>query len=426
MELNKTGSAGGTGGDAWALHEKFIEQLKAAGKLDDPAIEDAFRSIPRHLFLPDMPPEDVYRDAAIPVKMASAGEAISSSSQPSLMASMLQQAELRPGQRILEIGTATGYNAALLAHIVGPGGEVVTIDIDQDLIDSAREHLQAAGYPNVKAICADGGYGYAEGGPFDRIILTVGASDIAPAWWDQLKPDGLLLIPLTIRGQFQRMIALRPRDGYLESVSAINCLFVGLRGDYKQADRRQIQIGPEPGIVLHAGSEGPEPDPDAVHRLLTGPHRDIPVGISTNEREIGVNLLEWLTTHDPGLIGIQAMEELADSGIVPYLFGIAGKSCFSTGLCDSSSLALLMREPSAVRPTEPKPQPENVELWIRSFGDEPLAEELRRRIIEWDSLGRPNDVRMRVRAYRKGDEVPTGDELRIEKKHSTLLIDWNG
>jgi protein-L-isoaspartate(D-aspartate) O-methyltransferase len=88
---------------------------------------------------------------------------------------------LAPGQRVLEIGAGTGYNAALMAHIVGGSGEVVTVDIERDLVDAARDHLEAAGFGRVRVVLGDGGDGHPGGAPYDRIILTVGAWDVAPA-----------------------------------------------------------------------------------------------------------------------------------------------------------------------------------------------------------------------------------------------------
>src|SRR4051812_10370955 len=101
-----------------ALHQQLVDQMKSGGHLASRSIEAAFRAVPRHLFLPDNPLEEVYRDQAIATKSLQE-RVVSSSSQPTMMAIMLQQLDLRPGQRVLEIGAGTGYNAALMARIVG-------------------------------------------------------------------------------------------------------------------------------------------------------------------------------------------------------------------------------------------------------------------------------------------------------------------
>src|SRR5258708_24206156 len=98
------------------------------------------------------------------------------------MAIMVEQLALQPGDRILEIGAGTGYNAALMAHLVGPKGQVVTVDIDQDTAAAAQAHLATAGADDIRVLCGDGALGYPEAAPYDRIILTAGTWDIAPAW----------------------------------------------------------------------------------------------------------------------------------------------------------------------------------------------------------------------------------------------------
>src|SRR5262245_12703766 len=107
--------------DAADLHRDLVDSLVRRGAITDSRVEAAFRAVPRHLFLPEVSVAEVYRDQAIPTKMLD-GEAISSSSQPEIMATMLQQLELEPGSRVLEVGAGTGYNAALMSHLVGGNG----------------------------------------------------------------------------------------------------------------------------------------------------------------------------------------------------------------------------------------------------------------------------------------------------------------
>ena len=128
------------------------------------------------------------------------------------MAIMLEQLNPQPGHRVLEIGAGTGYNAALMGHLVGDSGLVITVDIDDDLVESAREHLGSAGLHRVSVVCGDGGLGYADRAPYDRIILTVGAWDIVPAWWKQLKLGGRLLLPLEVKGGVQKSVAFDRMD----------------------------------------------------------------------------------------------------------------------------------------------------------------------------------------------------------------------
>src|SRR5216683_2492752 len=160
----------------------MVARILAASHVTSGPVAEALRTVPRHVFLPGLPPAAAYRDEAIVTKRDGDGQPISSSSQPAIMAIMLAQLGLEPGHRVLEIGTGTGYNAALMKHLVGASGVVVSIDIDADLTERARANLAAAGYPGVTAVCADGAEGFAAQAPYDRVIATVGVNDLAPAW----------------------------------------------------------------------------------------------------------------------------------------------------------------------------------------------------------------------------------------------------
>ncbi|HLJ81420.1 MAG TPA: methyltransferase domain-containing protein [Ktedonobacterales bacterium] len=210
------------------LRERLIGILKANDALHDPTVERALRTVPRHLFLPDVSLDQAYADAAIATHWEGA-IAVSSASQPAIVAIMLEQLQLTPDMDVLEIGAGTGYNAALMAELVGPLGHVTTVDIDPEIVAEARAHLDAAGYSQVRAIAADGAFGWPEGAPYDRIILTVGAADIAPAWFEQLAEGGILLLPLLLGGA-EASAAFRKRAGELVSESLAPCGFMRLRG----------------------------------------------------------------------------------------------------------------------------------------------------------------------------------------------------
>ncbi|HET8795667.1 MAG TPA: methyltransferase domain-containing protein, partial [Arthrobacter sp.] len=151
-----------------ALRDQLVEHLGRTGQVQASPIAEAFRSVPRHIFLPGVDPAVAYSDETVVTETTDDGRPLSSSSQPAIMAAMLEQLAVEPGQHVLEIGAGTGYNAALLAHLVGDGGTVTTIDIDQNLVDQARENLIAAGFPQVTVVCGDGAEGWAENGPYDR------------------------------------------------------------------------------------------------------------------------------------------------------------------------------------------------------------------------------------------------------------------
>ena len=279
------------------------------------AVEAAFRAVPRHVFLPDVGVEDVYTDRAFPTKHAD-GRPISSSSQPAIMAIMLEQLALQPGQRVLEIGAGTGYNAALITHLVRNGGQVVTIDIDEDVVVAARQHLAAAGFDRVDVRCADGGYGDPEGAPFDRIILTASAWDITPAWFEQLTLGGRLVLPLGLR-QVQQSVAFERHQDHLESVSVAGCGFMPLRGDFA-GPQRVVALSQPPGPFVAV--EGDRPiDPNALSEALKTTPMEVPTGITATVGEACGSLSLWLALEDPDscLFSIYGDPSVVDRSAVP-------------------------------------------------------------------------------------------------------------
>src|SRR5882724_8598630 len=278
------------------LHHALIDHMKKTGSLTSPEIEAAFRGVPRHQFLSHLPLEEVYRDQAITTKVIS-GEFVSSSSQPSMMAIMLEQLQVQAGERVLEIGAGTGYNAALLAHLVGPTGQVVTIDIDDDIVEQARTNLQQAGYAQVRVLCADGALGYAELAPYDRIILTVSASDIAPAWLDQLAPSGRLLLPLSLYGP-QVSVAFDREGDHLISVSLRGCGFVSLRGSLGESSR-VIQLRPQL-ILTYIRPEMPASlSGETFFHLLQGSYEELILSEAAMREEIMFGFVFWLSLRHP-------------------------------------------------------------------------------------------------------------------------------
>lgn len=250
-----------------AARARLASELRHHGHALSPAILAAFARVPRHVFVPEIGPAAAYRDEAFIIKCDPDGLPVSSSSQPAMMAIMLDQLGLEPGHRVLEIGTGSGYNAAVMSSVVGPGGEVVTIDIDPELVARARSSLLAAGYDAVRVKCADGGYGDPEGAPYDRIIVTAGAWDIAPAWLGQLGPAGRLVLPLSVRG-VQLSVCLERAGGVWLSTSAWRCGFVRMLGAFAGPED-VVRIG-EPRALVFQISDGSAVDPVALLDALAG------------------------------------------------------------------------------------------------------------------------------------------------------------
>ncbi|HLI51631.1 MAG TPA: methyltransferase domain-containing protein, partial [Thermomicrobiaceae bacterium] len=236
---------GGSGGNGTAAHaaaaqalklrEQLVDLLRRTGAITTEPVADAFLRVPRERFLPGVPVEAVYQDEAILTKEIG-GEPVSSSSQPAIMAIMLEQLDLEPGMNVLEIGAGTGYNAALLRELVGDRGRVTTVDIDAEVAGWARDRLDSAGYRDVNVVRADGAFGYPAAAPYDRIILTVGTADIAPAWIEQLRDQGRIVLPIWLRTS-QVSAALEKHGSMLESVSLRPCGFMSIRGSLAGGDQ---------------------------------------------------------------------------------------------------------------------------------------------------------------------------------------------
>lgn len=242
-----------------ALRAAMVDLVVERGRPCSAPVERALRHIPRHHFVPGTPLEDAY-DAfsAVVIVRAPDGTPRSSASAPSIVATMLDQLDVRPGHRVLEIGAGTGYNAALLAELVGPDGSVTTIDIDPVVTARAAAALDGTG---VRVVTGDGFSGVPEHAPYDRIIVTAGAWDLPTAWFDQLIPGGRLVVPLRWRGQ-THSVGFRREPDHLRSDSLQVCGFIPMAGPDGE---RQVRL--DPGVTL-VWDDDQAIDPDALHDVF--------------------------------------------------------------------------------------------------------------------------------------------------------------
>jgi protein-L-isoaspartate(D-aspartate) O-methyltransferase len=270
--------------DADRLRNALVDRIRADGHARTPAVEAALRAVPRHLFVPGTPLGDAYANAPVNIKYDTDGTSISCASQPGVVALMLDQLDAQPGERVLELGAGTGYNAALLGHLVGPAGHVTTLDVDDDLVEGARAHLTAAGVTNVKALTRDGALGHAEGAPYDRVIATVGAHGIPPAWLAQLAPDGRLVTPQRLTGSVSRSIAYENHDGRWLSLNSQMNTFMPLRRGIADDDRRVIPLSADGTVRLQAPAGQPI-DADALAGVLDRPRVEQWTGMTVRAME---------------------------------------------------------------------------------------------------------------------------------------------
>ncbi|NYI04862.1 methyltransferase, FxLD system [Allostreptomyces psammosilenae] len=363
--------------DAERLRNALVDRLRADGHARTPDVENALRTVPRHAFVPDASLEDAYANAPVHIKYDTDGTSISCASQPGVVALMLDQLDAQPGQRILEVGAGTGYNAALLAHLVGDSGHVTTLDVDDDLVEGARAHLTAAGITNVKAVTRDGALGYAEGAPYDRIIATVGAHGVPHAWLQQLAPGGRLLVPQRLKGTVSRSIAYEQRDGRWVSLGSEMNTFMPLRRGIADDDRRVIPLSADGTVRLQAPA-GQNIDADALSGVLEQPRTEEWTGTTVRAMESPEWMELYVTCSLP-------------SGLIRMLFPRSAKGTLltedpypsSTAAVDKGAVAYLTRRLSAER------TPEGGKLWeFGVIGHGPGSGELAAQVADavrtWD------------------------------------------
>ncbi|MCK5352386.1 protein-L-isoaspartate(D-aspartate) O-methyltransferase [bacterium] len=188
----------------------------------DQGVLAAMRTVPRHEFVPERYRDQAYNDHPLPIGL---GQTIS---QPYIVAFMTELLKLEPEDRVFELGTGSGYQAAVASKVAG---SVYTMEIYRDLADSARERLEALEYKNVHSRYGDGYFGWKEKAPFDAIIVTAAADHIPPPLIEQLRPGGRLIIPLGSPFSIQQLVLVtKDLKGKVSERPVIAVRFVPLLG----------------------------------------------------------------------------------------------------------------------------------------------------------------------------------------------------
>lgn len=357
-------------------------------------VADAMTVVPRHVFVPEAPLSEAYGSGAVVTHWDEQGVPTSSASAPGTVAGMLEQAQVQPGQRVLEVGAGTGYNAALLAHLVGPSGSVTTIEYDADVADAARAHLASYGADRVRVVTGDGTLGAAEAGPFDRILVTAGAWDVALAWVEQLAPDGRVVLPLRLRG-LTRVVAFERDGAGLRSVSVVEDGFIPMKGIGAMPEKN-VPLGPGPDLTLRI-DDGQPVDVSLLQALDGEPTLEWTDVVApwawTPEQDF------WLATL-PGFCRVFVNAEAVAAGRIPRAKDPWG----AWGIYSGGSLAYM-----AARQTGGTDEMPMLQVGACGFG--PDGADLARRLTD------------RVRAWQ--EETAGGVEVTIEARtpSSPLLPD---
>lgn len=208
------------------------QRLQLVDAIRDQGIEDmdvlrVFAKVPRHQFVPEAVRHRAYEDRALPIGQ---GQTIS---QPSIQALYLQKLQLQPTDSVLEVGTGSGYQTALLAELAE---RIYSIERIRELAVNARDTLDELGYSNIAIMTGDGTVGWSRYAPYDAILVAAAAPRVPSALVDQLAPGGKLLVPVGGRDIQQLMLVRRNRDGTTEEEAVTGCVFVPLVGRFGWPD----------------------------------------------------------------------------------------------------------------------------------------------------------------------------------------------
>lgn len=399
------------------LRTQLIDNLVEQGCVRTPRVEEAMRTVPRHLFVPNAPLEKAYGNAPVNTKFDESGASISCASQPDIVAMMLEQLDVQPGQNVLELGAGTGFNAGLLGYLVGEKGHVTTIDVDQDIVDGARAGLAAADIHNVEVILGDGAVGHAPNAKYDLIEATVGAHGVPHAWLDQLAPGGRLLTPLRLRGSVSRSIAFENQDGAWRSVGSQMNTFMPLRQGIADDPRVFVPLDPDNTVTLVTNGDQ-KVDPDALSDIFRQPRAEVWTDVTVRGPESAEYLELWLTCTMPnGLSRMPAQDEAIKSGLVtaPY--------SSSTATFEGGTLTYLTRRPYA------KKAPDGASLY--EFGvighgpdGEALAGDVADQIRTWDRDFRSRDVGFEIQSLDAAPLAPKPGRFAFDNELNRIVIEW--
>jgi protein-L-isoaspartate(D-aspartate) O-methyltransferase len=367
------------------------------------ATVQAYLATPRHLFVPryrerasrnwcEVNEENLHQHLAVlyadtPLTLFGDDDdnIASTISQPSFVLRMLDLLQLEAGQTVLELGAGSGWNAALIGHLVGPGGRVVSLEIIPEVAQRAADTIAELEIGNVRIVAADGGDAYALGGPYDRITFTAGTYDLPRQFYEQIKPGGLLLIVIKNPGGGDNLFLLQKVDDHFESLHSMPCGFVQMTGRYKSAhlDPSTLEVLPEWAALQHR---------EIARR---------PFWWGGKGREFFIlqtlGIRSFLGITEPLFRAFKIAKANADAAEQHY-FGLWDR--------DNASL-VLTRDDELI-----------------AYGSAAAAEQLLRQVHRWVDLGMPTAASFRLHVYRSDHHLVTRDNQWVVKRKESQFL-WS-
>ncbi|MFF5973421.1 methyltransferase, FxLD system [Streptomyces sp. NPDC012769] len=409
--------------EAVRLRHAMADEVIADGWAASEPLQGALRSVPRHRFAPERNLRTAYDAGDVVVtRRNEAGRATSSVSAVWLQADMIEGLGLEPGAVVWEAGSG-GYNAELLAQVVGPDGRVVTSDIDPYVVRRARRFTAEAGSGRVTVLHGDAAHGVpaplVPHGGFDAIVITYNCWDVAPAWREQLAEGGRLVLPLEIGG-YTRAITLQRRGDVLVARKFTHCGFVPAQGSHARATPVSRLLD---GRLELRFEDGPARSVEGLEEALLGLPHQIATGVTMGPGFSFGSLQLYAATTLPGFcrLAVTSDQETAAVGITP--------GSDAPAVLGDASLAYL----TYVQIRHSEVREERVWEWYaHAVGDQgpALAEKLADTVRAWDQDvrddgGGSTDPAVTVHpAGTPDDRLPLGEV--IDKKHCRIVVRWPG
>lgn len=377
--------------------QKLLDKIKETYPTLSKNVTDAYLLTPRHLYVPiylqgrsrartkinesnlNEHLEEIYSDKPLPIYRGQ-DNYYSTISQPSFVLKMIDMLDLKPGDIVFELGTGSGWNAALMGRMVSPFGKIISLEIIPELVERAKHSLQINNVDNVEVIHSDAGKGWAKEAPYDCAIFTAGASDFPQCFFDQIRHDGTMIFVFKNKTGNDQLFLLKKREHYFEATETLMCSFVPVTGQYQVVNE---QVNTLAHIM----------DIFDVHNTIVHDKSFSWSHIEKMDSYVKNEFIKFMfSISSPNFFMVEH-----DEGIISYAFVDP----------DSHSLALIKDES------------------IVSYGDIEAVLKFIHELQKWMRAGQPNTAQLKLRIYPKNSLVETNDYLWVVEHPDSVFV-WSG